>query len=81
MRERLTLASPPAGGLARWTVYPIAIKDVIDTAGVVTTYGSIKYRDHRPDADAHVVQQLRNAGAVILGKTNTHELARGITNR
>ncbi len=58
---------------------PIAIKDVIDTAGVVTTYGSIKYRDHRPGADAHVVQQLRKAGAVILGKTNTHELARGIT--
>lgn len=58
---------------------PIAIKDVIDTAGVVTTYGSIKYRDHRPAADAHVVQQLRRAGAVILGKTNTHELARGIT--
>ena len=58
---------------------PIAIKDVIDTAGVVTTYGSIRYRDHRPDADAHVVQQLRRAGAVILGKTNTHELARGIT--
>ena len=58
---------------------PIAIKDVIDTAGVVTTYGSIKYRDHRPEADAHVVQQLRDAGAVILGKTNTHELARGIT--
>lgn len=58
---------------------PVAIKDVIDTAGVVTTYGSIKYRDHRPAADAHVVQQLRNAGAVILGKTNTHELARGIT--
>ena len=58
---------------------PIAIKDVIDTAGVVTTYGSIKYRDHRPEVDAHVVQQLRDAGAVILGKTNTHELARGIT--
>lgn len=58
---------------------PIAIKDVIDTAGVVTTYGSIKYRTHRPGADAHVVQQLRRAGAVILGKTNTHELARGIT--
>ena len=58
---------------------PVAIKDVIDTAGVVTTYGSIKYLDHRPDADAHVVQQLRQAGAVILGKTNTHELARGIT--
>ena len=58
---------------------PIAIKDVIDTAGVATTYGSINYRDHRPDADAHVVEQLRRAGAVILGKTNTHELARGIT--
>ena len=58
---------------------PIAVKDVIDTAGVVTTYGSIRYRDHRPNADAHVVQQLRKAGAVILGKTNTHELARGIT--
>ena len=58
---------------------PIAIKDVIDTAGVVTTYGSIRFRDHRPAADAHVVQQLRQAGAVILGKTNTHELARGIT--
>ena len=58
---------------------PLAIKDVIDTAGVTTTYGSIKYRDHRPAADAHVVQQLRQAGTVILGKTNTHELARGIT--
>ena len=58
---------------------PIAIKDVIDTAGVVTTYGSIKFQDHRPTVDAHVVQRLRQAGAVILGKTNTHELARGIT--
>ncbi len=71
--------SAASGRLGPLDGIPIAIKDVIDTAGVVTTYGSIKYRDHRPDADAHVVQQLRNAGAVILGKTNTHELARGIT--
>ncbi len=58
---------------------PAAVKDVIDTAGTPTAYGSARYRAHVPAADAHVVRRLRAAGAVILGKTNTHELARGIT--
>ena len=58
---------------------PIAVKDIFDTAGVVTTYGAARFSEHRPVTDAHVVRKLREAGAVIIGKTNTHELARGTT--
>jgi aspartyl-tRNA(Asn)/glutamyl-tRNA(Gln) amidotransferase subunit A len=56
---------------------PIAIKDLIDTAGLRTTYGSSIYGDHVPERDATVVTRLRDAGAVIAGKTNTHEFALG----
>ncbi|MEX2374826.1 MAG: amidase, partial [Dehalococcoidia bacterium] len=58
---------------------PIAIKDLYDTAGAVTTGGTGAYRDRVPDEDATAVARLREAGAVILGKTNTHELAFGGT--
>jgi amidase len=53
---------------------PVSIKDLVDVAGVRTTYGSPLYADHVPDADALVVQRLRRAGAIVVGKTNTPEL-------
>ena len=53
------------------------IKDVTPVAGMRTTYGSPLFRDHIPDEDALVVQRLRQAGAVIIGKTNTPEFATG----
>ena len=54
---------------------PIAVKDLIDTADMPTTYGSPIYRDHRPVSDASCVALARAAGAVVLGKTVTTEFA------
>jgi Asp-tRNA(Asn)/Glu-tRNA(Gln) amidotransferase A subunit family amidase len=54
---------------------PVGIKDIIDTADLPTAYGSPIYADHRPDCDAAPVALLREAGAVILGKTVTTEFA------
>jgi aspartyl-tRNA(Asn)/glutamyl-tRNA(Gln) amidotransferase subunit A len=56
---------------------PIALKDNIDTAGTRTTGGSAVFDDRFPDADAEVVRHLREAGAVIVGKTNLQEFAMG----
>ena len=58
---------------------PIAHKDLFETKGVRTTAGSLLYEDNIPDTNAAVVQQLEQAGAVMLGKTNTHELGGGVT--
>jgi aspartyl-tRNA(Asn)/glutamyl-tRNA(Gln) amidotransferase subunit A len=58
---------------------PLAIKDIVDTAGVRTTYGSAIFRDNVPERDAVVVSRLKEAGAIVLGKTNTHEFALGVT--
>ena len=58
---------------------PIAHKDLFETRGVRTTGGSLLYEDHVPDENAALVQQLEEAGAVMLGKTNTHELGGGVT--
>ncbi|NEU98638.1 amidase [Bradyrhizobium uaiense] len=58
---------------------PIAVKDVIDTADIETRYGSAAYIGNLPKADARVVRHLRKAGAVIIGKTTTHEFAWGVT--
>jgi amidase len=56
---------------------PVGIKDVTPTKGLLTTYGSTLFKDHVPGADALVVQRLRAAGAIVLGKTNTPEFAFG----
>lgn len=56
---------------------PVALKDLIDTAGVLTTAASALYKDRVPSEDAEVVRRLREAGAVILGKNNLHECAYG----
>jgi aspartyl-tRNA(Asn)/glutamyl-tRNA(Gln) amidotransferase subunit A len=58
---------------------PLGIKDLFDVAGVPNTLGSRILRDNVPAADATVVQRLKQAGAVILGKHNLHEFAFGIT--
>jgi aspartyl-tRNA(Asn)/glutamyl-tRNA(Gln) amidotransferase subunit A len=58
---------------------PVALKDLIYTRGVRTTMGSAFFEDHVPDRDAAVVEKLEGAGAVIVGKTNTHEFAYGTT--
>jgi len=58
---------------------PVAIKDNIDTFDYVTTYGSAHFAGFKPSRDALCVQRLREAGAVIVGKTLTHEFAYGPT--
>jgi len=58
---------------------PVAVKDIVDTAGLVTTMGSRHFAGHVPDADAEVVSRLREAGAIVVGKTTTHEFAYGPT--
>ena len=57
----------------------LAVKDLYDTEGVGTTYGSNLFADHVPNADACAVAKERSAGAIVVGKTLTHEFAWGIT--
>ena len=57
----------------------LAVKDLIDTAGLVTTYGSAIYREHVPERTASSVIALEAAGYGVVGKTNLHEFAYGIT--
>lgn len=56
---------------------PIALKDIVDTAGVRTTAASELFKDRVPTEDAEVTRRLKAAGAVFLGKTNLHEFAYG----
>jgi aspartyl-tRNA(Asn)/glutamyl-tRNA(Gln) amidotransferase subunit A len=56
---------------------PIALKDNIDTAGTRTTAASELFKDRIPSEDAEVVRRLKNAGAILIGKTNLHEFAYG----
>lgn len=59
---------------------PIAVKDLYNTKGVRTTGGSKFFSDYVPSEDAVVVDKIKKAGAQIIGKTNTHEIALGVTN-
>ena len=72
--ERRIAAGEDAGPLAG---VPVGIKDVTEVAGCRTTYGSPLFADHVPSEDALVVRRLRQAGALIVGKTNTPEFAAG----
>jgi aspartyl-tRNA(Asn)/glutamyl-tRNA(Gln) amidotransferase subunit A len=57
----------------------LAVKDLFDTAGITTTYGSAIFREHVPQASAEAVVRLEGAGHRIVGKANLHEFAWGIT--
>ncbi len=59
---------------------PLGLKDLFETGGLRTTAGSSFFTDYIPEADAAVVQKIKDAGAVILGKLNMHEIALGVTN-
>lgn len=56
---------------------PVGVKDLVETAGIRTTYGSPIFAEHIPSADASVVERLKAAGAIVLGKTNTPEFGAG----
>ena len=58
---------------------PFAAKDIINTKNILTTNGSSFYKDHIPIEDASVIGSLYDAGAILLGKVNTHEFAGGST--
>jgi aspartyl-tRNA(Asn)/glutamyl-tRNA(Gln) amidotransferase subunit A len=60
---------------------PLLVKDIFDTAGVRTTYGSGIFRDNVPLRSATSVRRLIDAGAIMLGKANLHEFAWGVTSR
>jgi aspartyl-tRNA(Asn)/glutamyl-tRNA(Gln) amidotransferase subunit A len=74
------IEAPGPGGPGVLAGRPVAIKDLIATAGVRTTAGSKILADWVPTRDAPIVRALRAAGAVVVGKTNTHEFAFGTTN-
>jgi Asp-tRNA(Asn)/Glu-tRNA(Gln) amidotransferase A subunit family amidase len=57
----------------------VGVKDIFDTAGIRTTHGSSFYRDNVPATDAESVRRLKGAGAIVIGKCNTHEFAAGST--
>ena len=56
---------------------PVSIKDLFATKRIRTTWGSLIYKDHVPDEDDLVVQRLKAAGAIVVGKTNTPEFGAG----
>jgi amidase len=66
---------PPLHGL------PIGIKDLQETEGLRTTFGSPIYRDNIPAADERIVAAVRQAGAIVIGKTNTPEFGAGANTR
>ena len=72
--DELTVRGGPLGVLHG---LPVAHKDLVDTAGIRTTRGSLFYKDFVPTQDALIVQRIRAAGAITCGKTNTPEFGAG----
>ncbi|HEX9415802.1 MAG TPA: amidase [Gaiellaceae bacterium] len=75
MTDWIFLARPESPGDGT----PLAVKDLFDTAGLTTTYGSALFVDHVPAQSAEAVRQLEAAGYANVGKTNLHEFAYGVT--
>ncbi|WP_051341893.1 amidase [Pseudonocardia spinosispora] len=76
-----TAAAELADGVDRGPLHgiPVVVKDMLDTRGLRTTMGSRHFADRVPTEDAELVRRLRDGGAVVLGKTTTHEFAYGPT--
>ena len=81
LQDALNAQLPAGNGSSSTTLrgIPIAIKDLFDTAGIRTSAGSKFFAENIPREDAFVVEKLKQAGALIVGKTNTHEIALGVT--
>ena len=75
MREARALDDAPNRGWMHGL--PLAVKDLLATKGLRTTYGSPLFADHLPEADDLIVARMRSAGAIIIGKTNTPEWGHG----
>lgn len=71
--------SPKDLGNSPFYGIPIAVKDLYETKGVLTTAGTPFFKEFVPKENSVVVQKLINSGAIIIGKTNTHEIALGVT--
>ena len=76
--ERAVMQGAPLGALHG---LPFGVKDLEETAGLRTTFGSPLFRDHVPDADEGTVARLRAAGGILFGKTNTPEFGAGANTR
>jgi aspartyl-tRNA(Asn)/glutamyl-tRNA(Gln) amidotransferase subunit A len=75
--DGIWLARPDRAGVGE----PVAVKDLLDTAGLATTYGSALFADHVPAASAESVLLLEAGGYAVAGKTNLHEFAYGISSQ
>ena len=78
LAERSIMQGEP-GGLLRGL--PIGIKDLEETGGLLTTYGSPLFRHNLPERDNELVRRLRGAGAIMVGKTNVPEMGAGANTR
>ena len=77
--DKLDSAFKRSGMVGSLHGIPVLVKDEIDTAGMPTTLGTLVFKDYRPTRDAFVVERLKRAGAIILGKTTLSEYAAGDT--
>jgi len=77
--DRLDAAFRTSGLVGPLHGITILVKDEIDTAGMPTTLGTVVFKDYRPPKDAFVIDKLRKAGAIILGKATLSEFAAGDT--
>ena len=75
--DGIWLARPGSVGAGK----PLAVKDLLDTAGLTTTYGSALFLEHVPAQSAESVRRLEAAGYAVAGKTNLHEFAYGISSQ
>ena len=77
--DKLDAAYKKSGPVGPMHGIPILVKDEIDVADLPTTMGTVVFKDYKPTRDAFVVERLRKAGAIILGKTTLSEFAIGDT--
>src|ERR1700751_5647348 len=77
--DRLDIAYKSSGPVGKLHGIPVVLKDQADVKGMPTTLGSVLFKNYYPDRDCFVVEKLKNAGAIILGKTTLGELGGGDT--
>ena len=75
--DALRRSDPDAAAAKPLLGLPTAVKDLVPTKGIRTTFGSPIFADNVPDFDALIVERIRGAGAVVIGKTNTPEFGAG----